>query len=336
MGSGVVMCVIIAVVFGGVAPEAMAQAVDTSGVQEKSVGDLVETMQQWKLVFLGISLLLVIALLFAGGLLRPGGYAKAGLRDVDSLPSVVWLFAIFVVFLAASSAPQLIGQIQWIQDQQYDETQMQAINTVGSYLFGVIAGLGMLFVLKRSASAVDDEGNKNSGLGLSFLDLPVGLGCFVLAYPFIELMNMLGVWIYTQTQSAAPNNMAHPTLVKLESDSGNPWVWAIVGAAVIGAPFVEELIYRVFLQGALIKWLKSPWLAIIFGSLIFAGMHRLGGENSVPWHALLPIFAVGLSCGIAYERTKRVGVPIMMHVCFNALNVMLALMINADASQTGV
>ncbi len=336
MGSGVVMCVIIAAVFGGVAPEAMAQAVDTSGVQDQSVGDLVETMQQWKLVFLGVSLLLVIALLFAGGLLRPGGYAKAGLRDVDSLPSVVWLFAIFMVFLAASSAPQLISQIQWIQEQGYDATQMDAINTVGYFLFGMIAGLGMLFVLKRSASAGDGEGTKNSGLGLSFLDLPVGLGCFVLAYPFIELMNMLGVWIYTQTQSAAPNNMAHPTLVKLENEPGNPWVWAIVIAAVIGAPFVEELIYRVFLQGALIKWLKSPWLAIIFSSLIFAGMHRLGGENSVPWHALLPIFAVGMSCGIAYERTKRVGVPIMMHMCFNALNVLMALMINADASQTGV
>ncbi len=311
----------------------MAQAVDTSGVQDKSVGDLVETMQQWKLVFLGVSLLLVIALLFAGGLLRPGGYAKAGLRDVDSLPSVVWLFAIFVVFLAASSAPQLISQIQWIQELGYDQTQMDAINTVGSYLFGMIAGLGMLFVLKRSTMV---EGESKSGLGLSFLDLPVGLGCFVLAYPFIELMNMLGVWIYTQTQSAAPNNMAHPTLLKLENDPGNPWVWAIVIAAVIGAPFVEELIYRVFLQGALLKWLKSPWLAIIFSSLIFAGMHRLGGENSVPWHALLPIFAVGMSCGIAYERTKRVGVPIMMHVCFNGLNVLLALMINADAAQTGV
>jgi membrane protease YdiL (CAAX protease family) len=191
----------------------------------------------------------------------------------------------------------------------------------------------MLFVLKRSSVV---EGESKSGLGLSFLDVPVGLGCFVLAYPFIELMNMLGVWIYTQTQSAAPNNMGHPVLVKLENDPGNPWVWAIVGAAVIGAPFVEELIYRVFLQGALLKWLKSPWLAIIFSSLIFAGMHRLGGENSVPWHALLPIFAVGMSCGIAYERTKRVGVPITMHVCFNALNVLLALMINADAAQTGV
>lgn len=326
--SGWVMWLIIGAVLAGVAPEAAAQVVDSAQVQDQSVGDLLETMEKWKLATLLVSLLLVIALLFAGGLLRPGGYAKAGLRDVGSLPSVVWIFAIFVVFLAMSAAPQLVMKIQWIQDQEYDETQMEAINVVATYLFGMIAGMGMLFVLKKSTIV---EGECKSGLGLSPLDLPVGLGCFVLAYPFIELMNMLGVWIYSQTQDAMPDGMAHPTLVKLENDSGNPWVWAIVGAAVIGAPFVEELVYRVFLQGALIKWLKSPWLAIIISSLVFAGMHRMGGENAVPWHALLPIFAVGLTCGIAYERTKRVGVPIMMHMCFNGLNVMLALMISADA-----
>ncbi len=313
----------------------LAQVVDTNSVQSKSVGDVYETMKQWKLVSLGISMLLVIALLFAGGLLRPGGFAKAGLRDVSTLPGVVWVFACFVVILAMSSAPQLIGKIQWIQDQQYDETQMLAINTVGSYIFGMIAGIGMLFILKGSATTGDGEGKNNCGLGLSLLDVPVGLGCFVLAYPFIELLNMLGVFAYTQTQESPPEGMGHPTLELLTNQPENYWVWAIVAGAVIGAPIVEELIFRVFLQGALIKWIKSPWLSIIFSAIIFAGIHRLSSEP-LPWHALLPIFALGLTCGVAYERTKRVGVPITMHICFNALNVMLALMINADAAQTGV
>ena len=129
--------------------------------------------------------------------------------------------------------------------------------------------------------------------------------------------------------------MAHPTLELMTNNPYVVWVWAIIGGAVIGAPFVEELIYRVFLQGAMLKWLKSPWLSIILTSLIFAGMHRLASPP-IPWHALVTIFAVGMTCGIAYERTRRVGVPIMMHICFNALNVILALLINAEASQTGV
>jgi len=292
-------------------------------------------MEQWKLVMLSISLLLVIALLFAGGLLRPGGYAKAGLRDVGSLPSVVWIFAIFVVFLAMFSAPQVVGKIGWIQEQEYDETQLLVINSIATVLFASIAGLGMLYVLKWSS--VDSEGKNNSGLGLSFLDFPVGLGCFVLAYPFIELMTMFGVFAYEQTQGVDPDGIGHGTLQLLVDQPESRWVWALVVSAIVLTPIWEELVYRVYLQGAFLRWLKSPWLAIIFSSIIFAGMHRVGGDESgVPWHALLPIFAVGMSCGIAYERTKRVGVPITMHMCFNLYNVMLAMMVSAEASQTGV
>lgn len=312
----------------------LAQVVDTNNVQDQRVSDVVKTMRDWKLLTLGVSMVLVIMLLFAGGLLRPGGFKKAGLRDVSLLPSVVWIFGALVVMLAASSAPTLIGKIAWIQEQEYTDLQLQAINTVGFYLFGILAGIGMLFVLKRSTM----EGKEcKAGLGLSILDFPVGLGCFMLAYPFIELMNMLGVFAYTQTQQEPPNGMAHPTLQMLNDSPNDPWVWAIVGGAIIGAPFLEELVYRVFVQGAMIKWVKSPWLAIVITSIIFAGMHRIGPEETrVAWHALLPIFAVGLTCGVAYERTRRVGVPIMMHICFNALNVILALIVSADASQTGV
>ena len=311
----------------------LAQVVDTNSMQNKRVGDVYESLKQWKLLSLSVSMLLVIALLFAGGLLRPGGFAKAGLRDVSAMPAVVWVFACFVVILAMSSAPQLISKIQWVQDQQYDETQLKAINSIGSYVFGIIAGLGMLFILNSGTR--DPEGSNNTGLGLSLLDVPVGIGCFVLAYPFIELMNMLGVFAYAQTQGDMPEGMGHPTLEMFTNDSNNPWVWAIVAGAVIGAPIVEELVFRVFLQGALLKWLKSPWLSIIFSSILFASIHRIGA-TPVPYYALLPIFAVGMSCGVAYERTKRVGVPMTIHICFNALNVLMVMLISADAAPTGV
>lgn len=280
------------------------------------VDDVVETMKKWNLALLGISAVLVIALLFAGGLLKPNGFKEAGLREVETMPAIVWIFAALIVMLATSSAATVIGEIQWIKDQNYDELQLQAINSAAYYLFGIIAGFGMLFVLARSAPTC--------GLKVSFLDVPVGLGCFVLAYPFIGLMSVLGEFIYEQTQQQAiPDEPAHGTLQQLLDHTDNPWMWVIIGGAVIGAPIVEELMYRVFLQGALIKWLKTPWLAIILSSLAFTMMHRVGGV--VPWYALLTIFAVGMGCGVAYERTKRVGVPITMHMCFNALMVIIAL-----------
>lgn len=304
-------------ILGLFAAPALAQVVDTGEVQSMRVNDVVETMMKWQLLLLGVSAILVLALLFAGGLLKPNGFKAAGLRDVSSMPAFVWLFAGFVVMLAMSSAPTLISKIQWVHDQNYSALQLQAVNTIGSYLFGIIAGIGMLFILSRGAP--------DCGLKLGFVDMPLGLGCFVLAFPFIQLMAIFGVFAYEQTQQGAlPERIAHPTLQQLVDNSGDPWVWAIAAGAVIGAPIVEELIYRVFLQGALLRWLKSPWLSIIFSAIIFAMMHR-ASSTPVPWHALLPIFTLGLCCGVAYERTKRVGVPITMHICFNLLSVIIAL-----------
>lgn len=291
--------------------------------------ELVATMRQWKLVMLGVSMVLVLALLFAGGLLKPGGFKEAGLRDLDALPGVVLLFSAFVVILARDASVEIVSRVGWIQAQGYTEAQIAALVVMIGAVLGVIAAIGMLFVLKKAAP--------EAGLKLSPLDFPVGLGCFVLAYPFIELMGMLGVWLYEQLAESTPEAVAHPVLRRLVDDPSDMWTWGVVAAAVLGAPVIEEVVFRVFLQGALLKWMKSPWISILVTSLIFALIHRVGGEGHVVgWHALPVIFALGVACGVAYERTKRVGVPIGMHICFNALNVVMALILGAGAAETGV
>jgi len=324
------MGLIVAGVLGFFAGPALAQAVDSSGVSQMRVEDIVAQAQTYKLWILLISTLLVLALLFAGGLLTPGGFAKAGLRDVSPMPAVVWLFSGMVVLLAMSSAGAVVSGSGWLQQSSLDDSQRQVIVTLVGFAFGVVAGLGMLFILKRSAP--------DAGMRLSWLDVPVGFGCFMLAYPVVELMSMAGAGLHRQfSEGMDPPRIAHPILQRLVDNSSDPWAWALVGGAVIGAPFVEELVYRVFLQGALIKITKSPWISIITGGLIFALMHRVGApEARVPWHALLPIFAIGVACGVGYERTKRVGVPITMHMCFNLLNVLLALLIAPEVATTGV
>jgi membrane protease YdiL (CAAX protease family) len=325
---GVGICLIVALAIGLVASGASAQTIDTANLTGMKVEDVVGQMQQHKLWILLISNALVIALLFAGGLLVPGGFAKAGLRDVTPMPAALWLFAGLVVFLAWSSAATIVASSGWVTNSDMTDVQRGVIINLTGYLFGIIAGLGMLFMLRRSAP--------DAGMRLSWLDVPVGLGCFMLAYPFLELANMAGVALHTQlSEGGAPPAIAHPVLQSLVDNPKDAWAWAMVSGAVIGAPFVEELIYRVFLQGALLRITRSPWVAILVTSIAFALMHRMG-SNPVPWHALLPIFAVGIACGVGYERTKRVGVPIMIHLCFNGLNVILALIIGADAPVAGV
>lgn len=322
------MGLIVALGIGIVASGAAAQAIDTAGVTDMRVEDVVGRMQQHKLWILLVANALVVALLFAGGLLLPGGFAKAGLRDVTALPASLWLFAGLVVFLAWQSAPTVLANSSWAQDTTLEPGQRDVVVGLTGYLFGAVAGLGMLYILRRSAP--------DAGMKLSMLDVPVGLGCFMLAYPFIELSAMAGVALHAQlSEGGAPPTIAHPVLQTLVDNPKDLWTWGLVLGAVVGAPFVEELIYRVFVQGALLRVTRSPWIAIVTTGLLFALMHR-AGENPVPWHALLPIFAVGIACGVGYERTKRVGVPIMIHLCFNALNVILALLVGPAAPVAGV
>lgn len=317
---------IVGLVLVGISGGAHAQAVDTTGVQDMSVDEVLVQVERWRFVILGASMLLLLALLFAGGLLRPGGFEEAGIRDLAALPGIVLIFGAFVVLLAQSSAATVLGRVPWVHEQGFDEDQLGVIRTVTGLVFGAIAGLGMLFILRKAAD--------KAGMNISIVDFPVGLGCFVLAFPFIQLMSEAGVWAHTQMAGAAPEAVAHPTLRRLVNEPGDPWVLALVGSAVLLAPVGEEIVYRVFVQGALIKWVKSPWLAIVITSIGFALIHRVG--DTVPWHALPTLFALGIATGVAYERTKRVGVPIAMHMGFNALNVALAMILGAGAAETGV
>ena len=309
----------------------LAQAVETGSLQNMSVDEVISTAKRWKVALLVGASLLVLAFLLASGTVRPGGIEKAGLRDVKSLPWIVWLFAGVVVFLAAQSAPVVLEQFGWWRERAeggLSEDQRRVVVLLTASLLGGVAGLGMLYVLNKSCP--------NGGMKLSLLDAPVGLGCFALAFPVIALAGIGGNELYKQfSDGAEPPTLAHPTLETLVSwwdrSPSDPWLWGLIAGIVIGVPIVEELVYRVFLQGATIKLLKSPWVGIIVASVIFALVHRLGSPP-VPWHALVTILAVGVCCGVAYERTKRVGVPIAMHACFNAVNVALALLASPEAA----
>lgn len=318
------MVLIVALVLLAFAPQALAQG-DTA---DRTVGEVMDDIDKWKIPLLGIGTLLVLAILVAGGLLRPGGFEKAGLRDIGPLAWPVWLFAALIVLLAQSSAQGILlgtGALDKLGGENgLSDEQATIVIALAGYGFGAIAGFGMLYILHKSAP----EG----GLKVSPVDLPLGFGCFILAYPLVQLAAIGAVAIYKSFQDGqSPDPIAHDVLQRIHeqfaTNTQDVWTWLTISAAVIGAPIVEELIYRVFIQSALLKMLKSPWVSIIATSLIFTAMHRAAGDGSpVPWHALIPLLALGITMGVAYERTRRVGVPIAMHMCFNALMVTLTIL----------
>ena len=55
--------------------------------------------------------------------------------------------------------------------------------------------------------------------------------------------------------------------------------------------------------------------------MLFAGIHLGGGVKLENAHTLLALFTLGAAMGVAYERTRNVVVPMVMHIVFNGVNV---------------
>jgi len=310
---------------GGVSP---------SDVAAVTLDDVAQGVSTYRLpILIGISAL-VLVMLWAGDVIKPGSLGRSGLRDVKGLPSAVWAFCALLVML---SMPLATGAVQgqeaggwidsgWLGSGSSAVRRLAIPMLIGGFA-GVVVALGMVYITATSAL--------NAGLRPKAADFPIGLGLFVLALPIVLLVGELSVAIHEALSGAglAANEIAHPTLSTIVENQSDPWTWAIIAVVVLAVPVVEEIAYRAFLQSAIFKATGQVWTGIVLTSLIFAGMHMLGGEEGggVPWYAAMGILALGLSCGLAYERTRRIGVPIAMHASFNALNVIFAMSVTGGS-----
>jgi membrane protease YdiL (CAAX protease family) len=93
------------------------------------------------------------------------------------------------------------------------------------------------------------------------------------------------------------------------------WLIVLVAVVAIGAPLVEEIIYRGMIQQALHSRIDDA-LAVVLSALFFALIHLQPVE--IPG-----LFAFGLVVGICFMRTGRLGMPILVHVGFNATGLLL-------------
>ena len=91
----------------------------------------------------------------------------------------------------------------------------------------------------------------------------------------------------------------------------------LVALVVIGAPLVEEVLYRGLLQRPALE--RFPhWLVIIVVAAVFALFHFRPIEFP-------GLFVAGLVFGVCAARTGRLGMAVAAHVAFNATGVALVL-----------
>jgi membrane protease YdiL (CAAX protease family) len=148
----------------------------------------------------------------------------------------------------------------------------------------------------------------------------------VIAAPVVLMLSMLGQAVMTVVFGQPAPTLAHETLAALADDT-QPLLWrgVMIGAVVLGAPIVEEVVYRGFLQTSLTKLTGRPWLAIVITTLVFVLMHA----GAVPVEGWLPaalvLTTMSIAMSVAFARTGRLTTPIVLHVLYNAANVGVAL-----------
>jgi len=90
---------------------------------------------------------------------------------------------------------------------------------------------------------------------------------------------------------------------------------AVFAAVAVGAPLIEEVIFRGMLLAALARRL-SRWPAILLSAAIFGSVHLLD-PNAI---AVVPgLFLVGVALAWAAMRTGNLSLPIALHSGINLL-----------------
>lgn len=98
-----------------------------------------------------------------------------------------------------------------------------------------------------------------------------------------------------------------------ETDS--VWTWVLMGlAAVVAAPLMEEMMFRVVLQGWLTSRIRAE-PAIAWVAMFFAAVHG--------WPAMVGLMPFALIIGYVYYQTRSLISVVVMHMTFNGLMLLL-------------
>ncbi|MTH93341.1 MAG: CPBP family intramembrane metalloprotease [Actinobacteria bacterium] len=93
------------------------------------------------------------------------------------------------------------------------------------------------------------------------------------------------------------------------------WLVVLVLIVVVGAPIVEELVYRGFIQGTL-RGTMNEGVALVVTAVWFTLIHLTPVEYP-------GLFVIALVLGFSYHFSRRIGLSIVTHMAFNATGLLL-------------
>ena len=141
----------------------------------------------------------------------------------------------------------------------------------------------------------------------------VGIGalCQLVAIPILYLP-LEAIWPERFAEDQVQQNASD-----LADRASGASTFLLIMVVVIGAPIVEELVYRGLIQRALSSRLSTP-VAVAVTAALFTLIHFRPIE-----YPGLAVFAVVL--GVSAAATGRLGLPIAIHIGFNATGLLMVM-----------
>ncbi len=234
---------------------------------------------------------------------------QTGLLGVDLLIGLLLL--VFGMLLVSV----VVGILQTDPESPRHLAAMQLIMQVCTF------GPLIAFVIARIYHANHRLGD----LGLSLHEpthWKTGLWATLLGIPVLFAVSSL-VALITNLMGIQTPEIAHKMLVTISETRDVVTLILLLTSAIIFAPFLEEFIFRGFLHQAIrdVISVDTPWLNIMLCSAIFAGIHI----SAAQWQTLPALFILGGILGWMYEKTASLWPCIILHACFNSLNIAIVL-----------
>jgi len=220
--------------------------------------------------------------------------------------------AVFAWLLAYVAALPLQGILISITGHGGEKSDSWPISlTVLSVLCLWIPFVVALVVVSRRWG--QDQFSRDFKVHLRWVDLaglPIGIASQLLLVPLIY-WPLQRIW-----PDAFSSDEIEQRARELWDKAHGGWIVVLVVVVALGAPIIEELVYRGLILQALQSRLND-WLALIISAAWFALIHLQPVE-------LPGLFAFALVLGICFQRTGRLGMAVMAHIGFNAAGLLLA------------
>jgi membrane protease YdiL (CAAX protease family) len=223
-------------------------------------------------------------------------------------------FHVFAAFAVVALCMALVPSAVPHLELSWPELTVQLVESA----VALGAGCAMAFWF---AARLDPTGVRSLGFasGGTLRACAAGATSYMLMLPALYGLELLWPWVIT-----ASGGEFRPQEVAVEiSKLGGGALAAAIVLGVIVQPFLEELLFRAFLQPLLVQNLGDRG-GVALTALLFGALH---GDS-----AFLPIFALALLLGAIMLRTQRLAAVWLVHALHNGL--MFAL-IFADPESAG-